>query len=48
MRRQLHIPRSLDPKRECQSSGKVGNKTIRVADEIAAVRATEWRFIQRF
>ena len=41
MRRKLHIPRGLDLEREWESSGKVGNKTSVVADEVAAVRATE-------
>ena len=47
-RRQPHIPHGLDLQREWESSGKVGNKTSGVADEIAAVRATERRFTQRF
>ena len=47
-RRQLHVPHSLDLQREWESSGKVGNKTREVADEIATVRAMEQRFTQRF
>ena len=43
MRRQPHVPRNLDLQREWESSGKVGNKTSRVADEIMAVRAMERR-----
>ena len=42
-RRQLHVPHDLDLKREWESSGKVGNKTSGVADEIAAVRVMERR-----
>ena len=47
-RRQPHVPCGFDLQREWESSGKVGNKTSGVADEIATVRAMEWRFTQRF
>ena len=43
MRRQPHVPYGLDLQREWESSGKVGNKTSRVADEIAVIRAMERR-----
>ena len=46
-KRQPHVPHGLDLLREWENSGKVGNKTSGVADEITTVRATERRFTQR-
>jgi hypothetical protein len=43
MRRQPCVPCGLDLQREWESSGKVGNKTSGVTDEIMEVRATERR-----
>jgi hypothetical protein len=43
MRRQPHVPHSLDLQREWESARKVGNETSGVADEISVVRATERR-----